>query len=101
MPFKNIDNPWLIKTLIVMLTGFGVVFGTALGPLLMVTFNPDVQGQVDAYAQLVPTHWYFYGALGGGLLGFLIAIGTLTQLTRQAEQERKHLAAGDHAPAAH
>ena len=101
MPFKYIDNPWLVKTLIGMLTIFGVVFGTALTPLLVVTFDHDVQGTVDTYAQLTPTHYYMYGAIGGGLLGFIIAIGTLTQLTRQAELERKQLAAGDHAPAAH
>ena len=101
MPFKNIDNPWLVKVLLSMLTLFGVVFGAALAPLLVVLFNPAAQEVTDAYAKLDQTEWYKYGAIGGGIFGFLLAVGILAQLTRQAELERTQIASGEHAPAAH
>jgi hypothetical protein len=95
MPFKNIDNPWLVKTLFGMLTVYGVIAGTALAPLSVVMFNPSVQKTVDTYAQLDPTPWYKYGAICGGAFGFLIALGILVQLSRQAAQEDRFKATGE------
>ena len=94
MRLKDIDNPWLVRWLPLMLMTFGTVVGTALAPLFVQMFNPTVSGQLDAYSDHHP-NWYWNGAGIGLAVGFILAAGTLLQLKRQAEAEA---ASGEHEP---
>jgi hypothetical protein len=98
MRLKDIDNPWLVVRLPLMLGTFGMIAGTALAPLFVQMFNPDVSGQLDAYSEHHP-NWYWNGAGIGLAIGLVLAFGTLFVLKRHEEEEAA--AAAPEAHAAH
>ena len=95
---KDIDNPWLVVRLPLMLGTFGTIVGAALAPMLVVIFNPSAQENVDVYSEH-HANWYWTGAGVGLAIGLLLAYGTLFVLKRHEEEEA---AAGPQEPhAAH
>lgn len=85
MRLKDIDNPWLIVRLPLMLGLFGMIVGTALAPLLVQVFAPD-NSAVDAYSQHHP-NWYWNGAGIGLLVGLGLAAWTLAVLRKHEAEE--------------
>lgn len=80
MKFGKIDNPWLMFVLPILLSAYGFIFGWIFGPILY-----------PAPVQIPDTDLYTYGfqrniAVGvvGLICGFLLAVGILYQLHRQA-----------------
>ena len=98
MRLKDIDNPWLVVRLPLMLGTFGAIAGTALAPLLVQVFSPNVNDTVDAYSQH-HANWYWIGAGAGLAIGLILAIGTLLVLKKHEEEEAN--AGGPEPHAAH
>ena len=92
MRLKDIDNPWLVVRLPLLLGVFGMIVGTALAPMFVQIFvpsvgiNPDTGGVVDAYAQH-HANWYANGAIAGLATGLILAFGTLYVLKKHEEEE--------------
>ena len=86
MRLKDIDNPWLIVRLPLMLGTFGAIVGTALAPMFVQIFNPDPNDKLDAYAQHHP-NWYWTGGFTGLAIGVVLAVGTLLVLKKHEEEE--------------
>ncbi|MHB8635608.1 MAG: hypothetical protein ACYC96_03950 [Fimbriimonadaceae bacterium] len=86
MRLKDIDNPWLVVRLPLILGTFGTVVGAALAPMFVEIFHPDVTDTLDVYAEHHST-WYWNGAGVGLLVGLVLAIGTLLTLRKHEEQE--------------
>ena len=92
MRLKDIDNPWLVVRLPLILGTFGAVVGTALAPMFVQIFNPSVGNNpdggptLDAYSQHHPD-WYWSGGAAGLAIGLILAYWTLFVLKRHEEEE--------------
>jgi len=98
MRLKDIDNPWLVMKLPMLLGGFGALVGTALAPMFVQIFNPNVSDTIDAYSEH-HANWYWNGAGAGLAIGLILAIWTLLVLKRHEEEEAA--SGGSEPPAAH
>ncbi|HLK16307.1 MAG TPA: hypothetical protein VKT78_15985 [Fimbriimonadaceae bacterium] len=88
MRLKDIDNPWLLRGLPLMLGAFGMIVGTALAPLFVQLFNPEVSGTLDAYSDH-HANWYANGAFIGLAVGLALAYGTLFMLHKHEVEEAR------------